>query len=848
MIALQRMGFLQNIFGRRLAALLVPLLGLAGNITAAPPAPVAIAPPGGLFTTHLTVTLTAATPLIRFTLDGSTPTTNSPRYASPLLLTNTTLVKARAFATNAEAGEVAAAAFSLADTNVLDFSSPLPLVVIQTFARSILAPSNPPAWLQVISPGTNQRTTLTLTNGFAGLANLKPRGFSSLRQPKKSLAVETLNPAGEKEAVPLLGMPADSDWILYAPYSDKTLLRDVLAYELSNQFGHYASRTRFVEVFLNDSTNRLARAHYAGVYVLEEKIKIAPARVALQKLPEADAPDADLSGGYIFKKDHLEKAGVDLPPKGPAHSKAPPLIGWFPTGPGGFPGAAGGFLPPLPPPAFADAQSIVTNTLPLTNHLAGTNVIVPAPSVTVVRTNSLVVTNAFLSLTNFSVATNLVVVTNFPVTTNVLVTSRTVIATNPVVAAQSVAGTNTLATTNLIDAVTVVINTTVAVQTSTTWRTNFVVTTNTLPLTNWVAVTNLLVATNPVVVTNVSVATIPVLRTNYFLSTNHYTLDGAEPPPGTLRLVASGEGFVTTHDNAFFFVEPKPAKITDAQRAWLTNYLNRFEAALYGPNFRHPTNGYAAFIDVDSFIDHHLFVEATKNVDGFRFSTYFTKDRGGKIKMEPVWDWNLSFGNAKGKQGYMTDTWYWPQLSDQQYSWFRRLFEDPEFSQRYVDRWAGWRTNVFSTTNVLARLDRLVATLTEPAARNFERWPILGVLVGPEYFEGTNYLSEIQNLRDWTTNRFAWIDAQLVPPPVISHAVGGSNNTEVVSFAATNGQVFFTTDGSDPRLPGGAVSVLAHEYQTPMPVASPLTIVARTRRTNGWSSPVLLKDPPRKPR
>lgn len=79
------------------------------------------------------------------------------------------------------------------------------------------------------------------------------------------MAVETLNPAGEKEAVPLLGMPADSDWILYAPYSDKTLLRDVLAYELSNQFGHYASRTRFVEVFLNDSTNRLARAHYAGV-------------------------------------------------------------------------------------------------------------------------------------------------------------------------------------------------------------------------------------------------------------------------------------------------------------------------------------------------------------------------------------------------------------------------------------------------------------------------------------------------------------------------------------------------------------------------------------------------------
>ena len=838
------MGFFKRIFFWRLAILAMAVSSVAAG---AVPAPVVIAPPGGLFTSNLTVTLSANAPLIRFTLDGSTPTTNSPRYSAPLVLTNDTLLKARAF-NNAEAGEVAAGAFTLADTNVVDFSSPLPLVVIQTFAHSILAPSNPPAWLQVIIPGTNQRTTLTLTNGYAGLANIKPRGFSSLRQPKKSLAVETLSPSGDKHAVPLLGMPADSDWILYAPYSDKTLLRDVLAYELSNQLGHYASRTRFVEVFLNDSTNRLARAHYAGVYVLEEKIKIAPARVALQKLPAADAPDADLSGGYIFKKDHLEKAGVEVPAKGPAHSKAAPLVGWFPTGPGGFPGAVGGFLPAQPPAMFENARSIVTNSVAVKNPAAGTNAFVLPPSVTVVRTNSLVATNRFLSVTNSSVATNLVVVTNFPVTTNLIISSRTVAATNPVVAAQSVSGTNNVATTNVIDPVTVVINTTVAVQTSTTLRTNFVITTNTVSLTNQVNVTNLLVMTNPVVVTNVTVAAIPVVGTNYFLVTNHYNLDPTEPPPGASRLVESGDGFITTNGNPFFFVEPKPAKITTAQRAWLTNHLDRFEAALYGPNFRHPTNGYAAFIDVDSFIDHHLFVEATKNVDGFRFSTYFTKDRGGKMKMEPVWDWNLSFGIAQGKQGYMTDTWYWPQLNDHQYTWFRRLFEDPDFSQRYVDRWAEWRTNVFNTSNVLARVDRMVATLQEPAARNYDRWPIMGVVVGPEYFSGTNFLAEIQYLKDWSTNRFAWIDAQFVPPPVISHAVGGSNNTEVVSFAAANGQVYFTTDGSDPRLPGGAVSVVAHEYQAPMPVASPLAIVARTRRTNGWSSPVLLKDPARTPR
>jgi hypothetical protein len=106
--------------------------------------------------------------------------------------------------------------------------------------------------------------------------------------------------------------------------------------------------------------------------------------------------------------------------------------------------------------------------------------------------------------------------------------------------------------------------------------------------------------------------------------------------------------------------------------------VNRCEAALYGPDFRDPEKGYAAFIDVDAFIDYHLLIEVTKNVDGFRFSTFYHKDRGGKIRMGPLWDWNLSFGNCNGKQGFMAEGWLWPQLDDKEYSWFRRLFEDPD--------------------------------------------------------------------------------------------------------------------------------------------------------------------------
>ena len=793
-----------------------------------------ISPAGALFTSNVTVTLSAAAGQLRFTTDGSEPITNSPLYTAPLLCTNFMLLKARAFV-GAEAGAITAAAFTSADTNLAGFTSTLPLIVIHTFGHGATSPSNAPAWLQVISPGTNQTATPAAAAEFSGHAKLKRRGFSSLRFPKMSLSVETLDLQGDEQAVSLLGMPADSDWVLYAPYPDRTLLRDVLAYEMSRRLGHYASHTRFVEVFLHDSTNQLSRAHYAGVYVLEEKVKVAPHRVALRKLTPKDEAEPEITGGYLFKKDHMEKATAGKPPAAPRPEHPPVLMGHYPTGPGGFPAATNGFLPAVQPLLLATAQSLTTNAVAVTNFV-GTNFgLVPPPSVTIIRTNSLVLTN-MVSVTNTAIATNLLVTTNYPIVTNVTVTSHAVIVTNAVVATHSVTGTNSTSTTSQIDPHTVVISTTLTLLTSATFRTNYIVATNTYALTNISVLTNTLVATSSVVVTNIAIASVPNVSTTYFMTTNVFRLGHPEPIPGSSSLVESGEGFVTQQANTFFFVEPKSAKITAAQRAWLTNYLNRFEAALHGPDFRNPTNGYAAFLDVDSFIDHHLFVEATKNIDGYRFSTYFTKDRGDKLKMEPVWDWNLSFGNARLRQGYVAENWYWPQLNDQQYSWFRRLFEDPDFGQRYVDRWAQWRTNVFATSNVLRRIDEIAATLQEPAARNFERWPILGDTVGQEFFAGKNYAEEITNLKTWVTNRLAWMDAQFVPPPVVASAADAPSSV-VVRFTAPAGQVYVTTDGTDPRQAGGAIAVGARTAQT-VSVSNAVKVIARTRSALGWSSPV----------
>jgi hypothetical protein len=294
------------------------------------------------------------------------------------------------------------------------------------------------------------------------------------------------------------------------------------------------------------------------------------------------------------------------------------------------------------------------------------------------------------------------------------------------------------------------------------------------------------------------------------------------------------EMFRTGQGNEFFYVEPKPDEITPAQRAWLQRHLADFERALHGPDFKDPVKGYAAYIDTASFIDHHLIVELTKNIDGFRFSTFFHKDRGGKIKMEPIWDWNLSLGNANGKQGHIAEHWYWPQLDDNQYSYYRRLFEDPDFGQRYVDRLAELRATVFSHSNLTARIDGLIAELGGAVGRNFERWPILGRHIWPNTFIGKTYDDEINYLKDFLRQRLDWIDRQFVAAPALTQ----NNSADVLTLTAPFGKIYYTLDGTDPRAPGGAVSPKAALYTTPIAASKDARLTARSLHENRWSAPL----------
>jgi hypothetical protein len=119
--------------------------------------------------------------------------------------------------------------------------------------------------------------------GYSGRIGIERRGQSSLRLfPKQSYAIELRDARGGDRKAPLLGMPADGDWVLYGPYNDKTLMRNVVAYSTARWTGRYAARTRFVELRLNGA--------HQGVYVLMEKLELGGDRVAGDALLELTFP------------------------------------------------------------------------------------------------------------------------------------------------------------------------------------------------------------------------------------------------------------------------------------------------------------------------------------------------------------------------------------------------------------------------------------------------------------------------------------------------------------------------------------------------------------------------------
>jgi hypothetical protein len=421
-------------------------------------------------------------------------------------------------------------------------SSNLPIVVLDTYNVDIPDEPKIDGSMGIIFNGDSQMNYLSDPfNEFYGQIAIEKRGSSSNSFPMKSYGLETRGPDSVNYNVSLFDWPSDNDWILYAPYTDKSLIRNVLTYDLGRQMGQYAPRTKLCEVILNGS--------YIGVYVLMERIKVNPGRVNVDPLMFTDTLDNHLTGGYIIKVDKTTSGGI---------------IAW---------------------------------TSPYTAQ---------APS------------------------------------------------------------------------------------------------------------------TGPM----------------------HYQL----------------------HD-------PDISELHPLQLNYIHDYVDNWETVLKSTNFANPQTGFRAFSDELSFIDYMLINELSKNVDGYRISTFLHKKRfseGGKLFAGPLWDFNIGWGNSNYCQGGQTSGWEINFNSVCQGNganmnpfWFNRMLQDTVFANNVNCRWTDLRTSILSDSSLIHYIDSMATMLTDAAARNYNRWPILGVYVWPNNYIGNTYQEEITYMKNWILARTAWMDENM---------------------------------------------------------------------------------------
>lgn len=201
-----------------------------------------------------------------------------------------------------------------------------------------------------------------------------------------------------------------------------------------------------------------------------------------------------------------------------------------------------------------------------------------------------------------------------------------------------------------------------------------------------------------------------------------------------------------------------PVPLNDAQRSWLTNYVTEFNDALHSE----PMGPYTDYIDVASFVDTFIINELSKNGDAYVRSVYFHKDRNGKIFAGPLWDFNLIM--AVGGQLFCNQnpTGWAYEFRNGSNDWFQRLIADPTFRQQVVARWQELRGGLLSDAALSDRVSNLTAPLTNAISREWERWPLC-TLTGQIFAipEGDTYDAQLQVMRDFMSERAAWMDSQL---------------------------------------------------------------------------------------
>ena len=211
-----------------------------------------------------------------------------------------------------------------------------------------------------------------------------------------------------------------------------------------------------------------------------------------------------------------------------------------------------------------------------------------------------------------------------------------------------------------------------------------------------------------------------------------------------------------------------PSKINTKQKNYIRNYIDSFESALATGNFTSNDNNYSKYIDMSSFAKFLLVNEISRNVDGYRISTYLYKDKdskGGKLTAGPAWDFDLTFGNADYCDGNKSTGWaynfnyvcsndYWTVPF-----WWEIMLKDPVFINVLAAEYKKLREGSLSDKNMNLQIDSMQTQLSKAQVRNFTKWNRWGQYDWPIPSPiASSWEGEVTQLRTWLKNRLTWLD------------------------------------------------------------------------------------------
>lgn len=199
---------------------------------------------------------------------------------------------------------------------------------------------------------------------------------------------------------------------------------------------------------------------------------------------------------------------------------------------------------------------------------------------------------------------------------------------------------------------------------------------------------------------------------------------------------------------------PKPENITAPQNDYISSYFNQFQNQLTLDN-NSITTGYPSLIDIPTFVDFMLLNELASNADGYQFSTYFHKDRNGKLRAGPIWDFNLSFGNDLFLWGYdrsHTDVWQFDNGDNTGAKFWKDLYDAPSFNCYLSKRWQELIQSgkPFNYSVISQQIDATVTLISEAIIRENQRWGTIG-----------DHSATIVSLKSWLQTRINWMTNQL---------------------------------------------------------------------------------------